>query len=598
LEPTALARFAEVCPHPVLRVTRAGAILDANPAGRELVGQWLDPDHLPPALQQQLTAALVEERTEGLLMGGRGLPPFDLLLDGEHVWLQGRGSNDQVAEQVRAAQRTKAAFLANMSHELRTPLNAILGYTELLTEEARETARGDMLPDLDRVHSAATHLLRLINDILDVSKIEAGRVGLFLETFNVLELVREVVSTVQPMVERNRNRLRLEVELEHAEMRADRTKLRQLLFNLLDNACKFTEEGEIVVSVESLTSGGSPTLAITVEDTGIGMSESQLAQLYEPFSQADPSTTRRHGGTGLGLALCQLLANLMDGDIQVYSSLGEGTTFRVIVPATIDAPLDDAGAMGVTVKGEGSTTVLVIDDDPVVRDLLSRFLLKEGYRVVLAPDGEVGFQAARRERPDAITLDVMMPRLDGWDVLKRLKSDPVTAEIPVVMCSIVDNTGLGFALGASDYLTKPIDRGALTEALSRYRKGQGQLLLVDDSADVRDVVARTLRRVGWEVAEAADGGEALAWLESNRPDVVLLDLLMPGIDGFELVDRMQADERLADIPVMVVTAKDLTPADEARLRGGVERVLAKSGRSLLQLSEELRSLLPGGSATQ
>ncbi len=594
MQPIDLTRFAQVCPHPIFRVGDRGEVLGGNAAASELASQWADPDRLPPLLARQLASALSEGGHHALLMGGRGVPPFDLVVDGDAIWLQGRGSNDKVAEQVRAAQRTKAAFLANMSHELRTPLNAILGYTELLTEEARETDRDDMLPDLDRVHSAANHLLRLINDILDVSKIEAGRVGLFLETFNVLELVREVVSTVQPMVDRNRNRLRLEVDLEHAEMRADRTKLRQLLFNLLDNACKFTCDGDIVVRVESLTSDGSPTLAIAVEDTGPGISEAQLARLYEPFTQADPSTTRRHGGTGLGLALCQLLANLMDGDIQAYSTLGEGSTFRVIVPASVDVPVGDQGAtMGVTVRGEGATTVLVIDDDPTVRDLLSRFLLKEGYRVILAPDGEVGFQVARRERPDAITLDVMMPRLDGWDVLKRLKSDPITGDIPVVMCSIVDNTGLGFALGASDYITKPIDRQALTAALSRFRGSEGTLLLVDDSEDVRDVVARTLRRVGWTVAEAGDGGEALEWLADHRPDVVLLDLLMPGIDGFELVDRMQADPSLADIPVLVVTAKDLTPADEARLRGGVERVLAKSGRSLVQLSEELKSLLPG-----
>jgi len=594
LEPETIGRFIHSNPHPILRVSATGSVLWCNPAGEALVSGWGE-EHLPAHLARQLAAVLADGVEHSVILGGRGDPPFDVVVFGQQVWMQGRGSNDRVAEQIRSAQRTKAAFLANMSHELRTPLNAILGYTELLDEEARDTDQPHLLPDLERVHRAANHLLRLINDILDVSKIEAGRVGLFLERFSVLDLVRDVVDTVRPMVEKNRNHLRLEVELDFDEIRADRTKLRQLLFNLLDNASKFTEDGDIVVRVESLTaSGASPKLALTVEDTGIGMSESQLAQLYEPFSQADPSTTRRHGGTGLGLALCQLLANLMDGEIQVHSRLGEGSTFRVTIPTAVEAETlgDLDGSMGVTRHGNGNTTVLVIDDDPAVRDLLARFLIKEGYRVLVAPDGEVGLQVARREQPDAITLDVMMPRLDGWEVLKRLKAQPETANIPVVMCSIVDNTGLGFALGASDYLTKPIDRRALTTALAPFRGSEGHLLVVDDNADVRNVLARTLRREGWTVTECVDGERALAWLEDHRPDVVVLDLLMPGISGFDVVDRMQDDERWRDIPVFVVTAKDLTPADQDRLRGSVDRVLEKSGQALRQLSDELRSVIP------
>ena len=601
MDAESIGLFVHNNPHPVLRVSATGAVLWCNQAAEELVASWGEDAHLPSHLARQLASVLAEGVAHSVLLGGKGDPPFDVVVFDQQVWMQGRGTNDPVAEQIRAAQRAKAAFLANMSHELRTPLNAILGYTELLDEEARDTDQPQLLPDLQRVHKAANHLLRLINDILDVSKIEAGRVGLFLERFSVLDLVRDVVDTVRPMVEQNRNHLRLEVDLEYAEMRADRTKLRQLLFNLLDNACKFTEDGDIVVRVESLTaSGGAPRLAITVEDTGIGMSESQLAQLYEPFSQADASTTRRHGGTGLGLALCRLLANLMDGDIQVHSRLGEGSTFRVTVPTSVEPSTIGSleASLGVTAQGHGSTTVLVIDDDPSVRDLLTRFLLKEGYRVLVAPDGEVGLQVARRERPDAITLDVMMPRLDGWEVLKRLKSTPETANIPVVMCSIVDNTGLGFALGASDYLTKPIDRRALTTALAPFRGSEGHLLVVDDNDDVRNVLSRTLRREGWTVTECNDGEQALDWLESNDPDVVILDLLMPGISGFDVVDRMQADERWRDIPVFVVTAKDLTPADQQRLQGSVQRVLEKSGQALRQLSDELRAVAPHREARQ
>ena len=467
-------------------------------------------------------------------------------------------------------------------------------WRRLLEEEARDLAP-ELTDDLQRVHRAASHLLRLINDILDVSKIEAGRVGLFLETFDVLELVREVVDTVRPLVGTNNNRIRLDVELDQKEMRGDRTKIRQLLFNLLDNACKFTEEGSIVVRVESLhATDGAPLLAFSVEDTGIGMSEVQLAHLFEPFTQADDSTTRRYGGTGLGLALCRLLAHLMGGEINAHSRLGEGSTFTFTVPAVVDTSgvRGRESELGIRTHGAGSTTVLVIDDDPSVRDLLARFLVKEGYRVVCAPDGETGLQVAREQRPDAITLDVMMPKIDGWEVLRRLKSDPLVGEIPVVMVSIVDNTGLGFALGASDYLTKPIDRQALMRALAPFRgQGQGTVLVVDDHPDVRDVLARTLRKEGWTVDEAGGGEAALAYLARQTPDVIVLDLLMPGVDGFTVVDRLKANPSWAHIPVLVVTAKDLTPVDRSRLQGGVESVVQKSGRTLEQVVMELATVL-------
>ncbi len=593
--PDQIATFVHDNPHPIFAVRTTGMVLWANTAGEMLLSSWHTGRSLPGRLLAELQATLAAEQTQGVLLGEEGDPPFDMTVSSSgHVWLQGRGAQDAVVDQIRTASRTKAAFLANMSHELRTPLNAILGYSELLEEEAQHDAP-EMLPDLHRVHRAASHLLRLINDILDVSKIEAGRVGLFLETFDVLELVHEVVDTVRPLMAANHNRLRLDVDLPLQEMRGDRTKLRQLLFNLLDNACKFTEEGDIVVRVESLSAtDGAPMLAFSVEDTGIGMSEAQLSRLFEPFTQADTSTTRRYGGTGLGLALCRLLAHLMGGEIQAHSRLGEGTTFTLTVPAVVDTSgvRGTDSELGVQVHGAGNTTVLVIDDDPSVRDLLARFLVKEGYRVVCAPDGETGLQVAREHRPDAITLDVMMPQVDGWEVLRRLKSDALVGDIPVVMVSIVDNTGLGFALGASDYLTKPIDRRALLRALAPFRgRGQGTVLVVDDHPDVRDVLARTLRKEGWTVDEANGGEAALSYLARHSPDVIVLDLLMPGVDGFTVIERLKANPAWSNIPVLVVTAKDLTPADRARLQGGVESVVQKSGRTLEQVVEELSAVL-------
>ena len=589
-----LRGFVEENPSPVLRVTALGMVLWANQEGRALLDAWGLEDRLPSRLAGDVSSLVNQGVTQQII--GADDVSFELTTTADgSVWLQGRGPNDVLTEQIRAARRTKSAFLANMSHELRTPLNAILGYSELLTEEAREIGMDGMLPDLSRVHRAATHLLRLINDILDVSKIEAGRVELFIESFRVMDLVDDVVETIQPLLKGNRNRLRIDVDLPEPEMRADRAKVRQVLFNLLDNACKFTADGEIVIRVEGHRGAdGTPMMTFSVEDSGIGMTPDQLARLFEPFNQADTSTTRRFGGTGLGLALARLLVNLMGGEISAASTANEGSVFSVTVPAVIEVAGHKAAetSQAVQVHGSGDSTVLVIDDDPSVRDLVTRFLVKEGYRVICAPDGEVGLQVAREQRPDAITLDVMMPRIDGWEVLRRLKADPEVGDIPVVMLSIVDNTGLGFALGASDYLTKPIDRQALIRALAPFRgQNPGSVLVVDDHADIRDVIARTLQRAGWTVHQAHDGSSALAFLESSTPDVVILDLLMPGIDGFTVVDRMRADPRWEGIPVLVVTAKDLTPVDQERLRGGVDRIVAKSGRTLELLMHELQAVM-------
>ena len=590
-----LASFLLDMPYAVVAATRTGKVRWCNAAAEALLDAW-GPRTAPARLSGEIAAALSAGHRHHILLGEEGDPAFDMVIGAAgDIWLQARGVNDAISEQIRSTRRTKSAFLANMSHELRTPLNAILGYSELLAEEARERGAASMLTDIDRVHRSAAHLLRLINDILDVSKIEAGRVGLFLETFRIMDLVDDVVKTVAPLVQSNHNRLRLEVDTPATSMRADRTKLRQLLFNLLDNACKFTRGGEIVLRVEGFDApDGAPCVSFTVEDTGIGMSDAQMSRLFEPFSQADTSTTRRFGGTGLGLALCRLLAHLMGGDIRAASTLGEGSVFTVTLPVVVEATgLRHAESdVPAKVHGAGDSTVLVIDDDPTVRDLLTRFLVKEGYRVVCAADGESGVELARELRPDAITLDVMMPRVDGWETLRRIKADPVIGGVPVVMLSIVDNTGLGFALGASDYLTKPIDRQALLKALAPFR-GQvpGSVLVVDDHADIRDVLARTLRRAGWTVYEAASGEEALQFLEGRTPNVVVLDLLMPGIDGFEVVERMRRDARWQSVPILVVTAKDLTPADRLRLHGGVERVVSKSSRTLELLMHELQGVM-------
>jgi signal transduction histidine kinase len=349
-------------------------------------------------------------------------------------------------EAAESANRTKSQFLANMSHELRTPLNAVIGYSEMLREEAQDLALDSFVPDLEKIGAAGRHLLALINDILDLSKIEAGKMELFLEDFAVDDAVREVAATVRPLVEKNGNRLQVECPDDIGTMHADLTKVRQSLFNLLSNAAKFTRQGTITLSIARERKEDRDWIVMRVADTGIGMSPEQQARLFEPFTQADASTTRQFGGTGLGLAITRRFCRMMGGDIEVGSEPGKGSMFTVCLPAVV-LPLEPEDTVTVTSEAEhtadAANIVLVIDDDPNARNLMQRFLAREGFEAVTAASGEEGLAAARRLHPRVITLDVMMPRMDGWEVLTQLKADPNLCDIPVVMLTMVDNRNLG-----------------------------------------------------------------------------------------------------------------------------------------------------------
>src|SRR3984893_8626321 len=371
------------------------------------------------------------------------------------------------------ASRAKSTFLANMSHELRTPLNAIIGYSEMLDEEARESGRSENVEDLRKIQSAGKHLLSLINDVLDLSKIEAGKMGLHLEDFEILPLIDEIATTLQPAAAKNSNEIKLRVSENVGFMRADITKVRQILFNLLSNACKFTDHGTITVDVDQNDRDGN--IQFRVSDTGIGISEKQQQNLFFEFSQADASIARKYGGTGLGLAITHRFVQLMKGQISVESEPGKGSIFTVQLPTQVvlDSTKLTRPASANETSPAGSRiyqdTVLVIDDDASVRDLMSRFLSKSGFRVVVASSGEEGLRLAKQEKPLVITLDVVMPEFDGWSVLKKLKSDPALAEIPVIIVTIVDNEPMGLDLGAASYLVKPVDRDRLAVLVEKYR---------------------------------------------------------------------------------------------------------------------------------
>lgn len=494
--------------------------------------------------------------------------------------------------------RAKSQFLANMSHELRTPLNAIIGYSEMLQEESAELGMDGLIPDMKKIHVAGKHLLSLINDILDLSKIEAGKMELFLEEFDVATVIQDVVTTIQPLLDKNANRIEVDCSPATGRMYADVTRIRQILFNLLSNASKFTKEGLIRVEARRLREGGADWITMRVSDNGIGMTPSQMSKLFQPFTQADASTNRKYGGTGLGLAISRRFSQMMGGDITAESESGKGTSFNVRIPAEVEIRREEPPAPAVTSQppflepAHSAGTILVIDDDPISCDLLARMLHKEGFRAITAQSGTEGLARAKNEKPMAILLDVMMPGMDGWAVLNSLKNDPELALIPVIMVTMVNNREMGYMLGASDYVLKPVDRSRLHDILSRYRRAEApcSVLIVEDDPATRDMLRRTLEKDGWMPVEAENGRVGLERVTQARPELILLDLMMPEMDGFEFLSEMRKNPSWLDIPVVIITAKELTMEDYQRLNGSAQRIVQKGAYSLEQIAQEVRAL--------
>jgi signal transduction histidine kinase/DNA-binding response OmpR family regulator len=498
------------------------------------------------------------------------------------------------------ANQSKSAFLANMSHELRTPMNAILGYSEMLMEEAEDLEQEDFIPDLKKINQAGNHLLSLINDVLDLSKVESGKMEAFAEDIDIDNLIDEVSGTAQPLMEKNSNTLSIERSGQIGRAHQDLTKLRQCLFNLLSNAAKFTHDGTITLHIERTVEAGMDWLTLAVSDTGIGIPADKIDHVFEEFTQADDSTTRDYGGTGLGLAISRRFCELLGGSLRAASETGKGSTFTIRIPATLPgtkSQTPSAGTPAITgtelealrEAGPG-TTVLVIDDDPEAREIIEHFLTKDGYSVATAASGEQGLRLAHEIQPAAITLDVMMPDMDGWSVLRALKADPVLRTIPVIMLSMIDDRTRGYSLGAVDYLTKPVDREQLNKTLSRYYCAEDDtcpVLLVEDDAETREVMARTLEKAGWTVSEAGNGQEALDIMSGLHPRLILLDLMMPVMDGFDFLTAMRARPEWQHIPIIVITAKDLTADVRDRLNGRVEEIVEKSAYTREQLLQRV-----------
>jgi len=517
--------------------------------------------------------------------------------------------NDELAlarDRALEANHTKSTFVANMSHELRTPLNAIIGYSEMLQEDAALLGLDDFEDDLQKIYRSGRHLLDLINDILDMTKIEAGKLEIYYEDFDVPMLVWDASQTIQPLLIKNNNHLEIECDQQLGEIRADMTRVRQVLLNVLSNACKFTKSGVIKFQVNRKKSVLGEIFCFTISDTGIGISPENLQKLFQPFNQADSSTTRQYGGTGLGLAISHRLCQMMSGDISVISELGIGSTFTICLPIDCESASKKSPKQGQSSSSNLSTltkqpqqeiddpkqhpSILVIASDLMLHQSTHSYLNHLGVSIYSSPNAEEGMQLVYQILPDAIILDMQTPSMCGWEVLKELKAQPLTSGIPIILLTINDEKHENYEVGANDYLFKPIDRDRLVTIIEKYRAEQQSelsVLVIEDDSNIRAMLKRMLEKENCIVSEAQDGHDALDVMTQKIPQLIMLDLMMPNIDGFEFMHLLRLRQETPSIPIIIITAKDLTNEDCTRLSGSAQKILQKTNYSYPQLLEEI-----------
>ena len=533
---------------------------------------------------------LVREFTEALTLGFLRYLDLQLLEEQNSALEEANVRLEEANQQTREANRLKSEFLANMSHELRTPMNAIVGFSRIVHRKSRDLLPGRQLDNLEKVLQSSEILMSLINDILDLSKIEAGRLEIVPEHFSLHELVDGCLGTVTPMVEKGVE-ARVDLAPEVDVIFSDSSRVRQILINLLSNAAKFTEEGSITVSLKPVA---EDCIELSVVDTGIGIPAESLEFIFDEFRQVDGSTTRRYGGTGLGLSISKRLSSMLGGDIRAESQVGAGSIFTLSLP-TRYAPVSEREEGHKEIAAPpidaSKRLILVIDDDPDVISLITQEIEEEGYEVVGATRALEGIEKARQLGPHAITLDIMMPGMDGWEAISHLKGDPQTRDIPLIVVSIIDNRDLGFRLGADEYLVKPVDKEALLGVLRRYQERGHQLLVADDDPNVVELVRQLLEEEGWSVRSAADGQETLEEIARQRPDVLLLDLMMPVMDGFETLQRLRDDPETRNLPVVIITARDLSQQEREELTRNASRIIEKNGLDRERILAELRASL-------
>ncbi|MEC1179132.1 response regulator [Metasolibacillus meyeri] len=498
---------------------------------------------------------------------------------------------EQAHDEAIKANMVKSKFLANMSHELRTPLNAIIGYSEMLAEEAEEIGEPLFVDDLNKIRNAGRHLLALINDILDISKIEAGKMEVHFEKVSIQQLIQDVIATIKPLVDQNNNALITSIS--DGEMTTDVTKLRQILINLISNGSKFTKDGTVTLTVAEEVRESQAGFSFRIQDTGIGMTPEQVEKLFQPFTQADASTTRKYGGTGLGLAISQSFSEMLGGEISVESKMDVGSTFTCWLPiAKEELPVSNKEEVQ-KYEQKSKVNILHIDDDPLNHKLMKHYLANEYWTLAYASSGQEGLEMAKQLQPEVICLDILMPSMDGWSVLNALKNDEELQHIPVIIWSMVKDEPLGYSLGASEYLTKPINKESLVSTFERYMTDQQQLkvLVVEDDATTSELMTKLLNKEGYAVTQAHNGQHAIDCVKGERPQLILLDLMMPEMDGFQFINELRATAEWCDIPVVVVTAKTLTGEEHLKLSSYVESIVQKGMFKHKTLLEKIGQIL-------
>lgn len=516
---------------------------------------------------------------------------------------------EHALENAKAANNAKSTFLANMSHELRTPLNAVIGYSEMLQEDAVELGMQQMVPDLQTIQISGNHLLSLINDILDISKIEAGRMEIFVEEFEILSFINDISSTISPLLKKNHNSLDILCAPDIGNMYSDIIKARQSLINLISNACKFTHHGKIILEVSKAKDQNGNWVRFSVKDSGIGMTKEQVDKLFQAFTQADASTTRKYGGTGLGLAISKKFCELMGGNIYVNSKLNEGSIFTMMLPeksslaygednealpspASVRFPKDLSRLIVNDERRNKISTVLIIDDDPIVRDIMRRVLTKEGFRVEVAYSGEKGLQMVKEIRPDVITLDVMMPDINGWIILKALKKDPDLADIPVIMQTMVDDREMGFALGVSEYLVKPVERDRLTTVVKKClrKEPSGNILVIGANDSNHESLIDTLEGQGYNIIITDIEDYTIEQAGESSPVLMIIELLAANTNAFKLIQELKENAEAKDVPVIILTDETLTTEMHNLISESVTQIWKKDRHEMKDLIQEVHRL--------
>ena len=483
--------------------------------------------------------------------------------------------SQRAVEEMREVDRVKSQFLANMSHELRTPLNSIIGFSRLIIKGIDGPINETQEQDLTAIYHSGQHLLSLINNVLDLSKIEAGKMELQIEEVNLGDIILSVMSAAVGLTKDKPIKLHQVIPPDLPLVDIDTTRIRQVLLNLVSNAVKFTDEGSITVEASVIQDpSGKPEIMVTVTDTGDGIAEEDRNKLFQPFSQVDDSPTRKTGGTGLGLSICRSLIDMHHGRIGLlWSEPGKGSSFFFTLPLHRTKPLPD-----LPVNHDGKAVVLAIDDDIQVISLYERYLQQHGYQVIALTDPSLAVQRVLDHKPIAITLDLMMPNRDGWQVLHDLKSHPDTRNIPIIICSILEEKEKGFHLGASDYLVKPFLEEDLFNAISRLNSDGHihSVLVIDDDPDDLRLIQKIIGEGGtFQVTTAQGGEEALKLIQSSPPDAIILDLFMPDMNGFSVLEKLREDTHLADIPVIILTGADLTTEQHQMLADFGQQLLHK-----------------------